>query len=53
MTIAELEQEVGISQGSIHAILFDDLKMRRVSPKFVSRQPTTDQMECIPDDGAV
>ncbi|PNF16630.1 hypothetical protein B7P43_G06426 [Cryptotermes secundus] len=32
MTIAELEQEVGISHGSIHAILSDDdLKMRRVS----------------------
>jgi histone-lysine N-methyltransferase SETMAR len=27
MTIAELEQEVGISHGSIYAILFDDLKM--------------------------
>ncbi|PNF43072.1 hypothetical protein B7P43_G02720 [Cryptotermes secundus] len=31
MTIAELEQEVGVSHGSIHAILFDDLRMRRVS----------------------
>jgi hypothetical protein len=31
MTIVELEQEVGISHGSIKAILSDDLKMRRVS----------------------
>ena len=42
----ELEREVGISHGSIHAILSDDLKMRRVSAKFVPRQLTTDQMEC-------
>jgi len=42
----ELEQEVGISHGSIHAILSDDLKMRRVSAKSVPRQLTTDQMEC-------
>jgi len=46
MTIVELEQEVGISHRSIHAILSDDLKMRRVSAKFVPRQLTTDQMEC-------
>jgi len=46
MAIMELEQEVGISHGSIHAILSDDLKMRRVSEKFVPRQLTTDQMEC-------
>ena len=31
MTIVELEQEVGISHGSINAILSDDLKVRRVS----------------------
>ena len=46
MTIVELEQEVGISHGSIHAILSDDLKMRRVNAKFVPRQLITDQMEC-------
>ncbi|XP_033608995.1 uncharacterized protein LOC117282638 [Cryptotermes secundus] len=46
MTIAELEQEVGISHRSNHAILSDDLKMRRISAKFVLRQLTTDQMEC-------
>jgi hypothetical protein len=42
----ELKQEVGISHGSIDVILSDDLKMRRVSAKFVPRQLTTDQMEC-------
>jgi len=46
MTTVEMEQEVGISHGSIHAILSDDLKMRRVSAKFVPMQLTTDQMEC-------
>ena len=46
MTIVELEQEVGIYHGSIHAILSDDLKMRRVSAKLVPRQLTTGQMEC-------
>ena len=46
MTTVELEQEVGISHGSIHAILSKDLKMRRVSAKFVPRQLTMDQMEC-------
>jgi len=46
MTIVELEQEVGISHGSIGAILSDDLKMRLNSAKFVLRQLTTDQMEC-------
>jgi hypothetical protein len=46
MTIMELEQEVGISHRSIHAIFSSDLKMRHVSAKFVPRQLTTDQMEC-------
>jgi len=46
MTIVELEQEVGISHRSIHAILSNDLKMRCVSAKFVPMQLTTDQMEC-------
>jgi hypothetical protein len=46
MIIVELEQEVGISHGPIHAILSDDLKMRHVSAKFVPKQLTIDQMEC-------
>ena len=41
-----MEQEVGISHGSIHAILSDDLKMTRVRAKFVPRQLTTNRMEC-------
>lgn len=45
MTIDELAQEVGISHGSIHAILSDDLKMKRVSAKFVPRLLNPDQME--------
>jgi hypothetical protein len=46
MTIMELEQEVGISHRSIHALLSDNLKMRRVSVKSVPRQLTMDQMGC-------
>ncbi|PNF17157.1 hypothetical protein B7P43_G09084 [Cryptotermes secundus] len=46
MTITELEQDVDICHGSIHAILSDDVKMRQVSAKFVMRQLTMDQMEC-------
>ena len=42
----ELEQEFGISHGSIHAIPSDDLKMRCGSAKFVPRQLTANQMEC-------
>lgn len=45
MTIDELAQEMGISHGSIHAILSDDLKMKRVSAKFVPRLLNPDQME--------
>jgi len=41
MTIVELEQEVGISHGSIHVILSDSFKMRCVGAKFVQRQLTT------------
>jgi len=46
ITAVELEQDVGISHGSIHAILSDNLKLRHVSAKFVLRQLTTDQIEC-------
>jgi hypothetical protein len=46
MTIVELEQEVGISYGSIHVILSNSLKIRRANAKFVPRQLTADQMEC-------
>jgi histone-lysine N-methyltransferase SETMAR len=46
MTIVDLAQEIGICIGSIHVILSNDLKMRRVSAKFVPRQPITDQKDC-------
>ena len=46
ITIMEVEQEVGISHESIHANLSNNLKMRRVSAKFVLRQLIVDQMEC-------
>ena len=46
LSLVELEQEVGISHGSSHAIMTEDLKMRRVSAKFVPRRLTTDQTEC-------
>ncbi|GBN72262.1 hypothetical protein AVEN_201323-1 [Araneus ventricosus] len=44
MTIDELAQEVGISEGSIHAILSDDLNMKSVSVKFVPRLLNPDQI---------
>ncbi|XP_066581459.1 protein GVQW3-like [Prorops nasuta] len=45
MTIDELSQEVDISHGSTHAILSEDLKIKRVSAKFVPRQLLPDQMK--------
>ncbi|GBO03739.1 hypothetical protein AVEN_253828-1 [Araneus ventricosus] len=44
MTIDELTQEVG-SHGSIHSILSDDLKIKRVGPKLLPRLLNPDQME--------
>jgi hypothetical protein len=35
VTVRELVEDVGISTGSIHSILTDDLALRRVSTKFV------------------
>ena len=37
VTIRELVEEVGISTGSVHSILADDLALRRVSTKFVPK----------------
>jgi transposase len=34
VTVRELVEEVGISNGSVHSILTDDLSMQRVSAKF-------------------
>jgi len=35
VTVRELAEEVGISTGSVHSILTDNLPLRRVSAKFV------------------
>ena len=37
VTVRELAEEAGISTGSVHFILTDDLAMRRVSAKFVRK----------------
>ena len=37
--------EVGISTGSVHSILTEDLRMRRVSAKFVPKLLTEEQKE--------
>ena len=37
LTIQEIVAEVGISTGSIHSILTEDLNLRRVSAKFVPK----------------
>ena len=35
VTVRELAEEVGISTGSVHSILTDNLVLRRVSAKFI------------------
>jgi hypothetical protein len=37
VAVRELEEEVGISAGSVHSIVTDDLALRRVSVKFVPK----------------
>jgi hypothetical protein len=37
MTVVQIAAEVGLSVGSVHAILKEDLGMRRVCVKFVPR----------------
>jgi len=44
VTVRELAEEVGISTGSVHSILTDDLSMRRVSAKRGSCIMTTHQL---------
>jgi hypothetical protein len=46
MTIVQIAAEVGLSVGSVHTILKEDLGMRRVCAKFVPRLLSVDQMEC-------
>ena len=43
VTVRELAEEVGISTGSVHSILTDDLAMRRVYAKFMPKLLTMEQ----------
>ena len=45
LTIREIVEEVGISRGSIHSILIEDLCMQRVSAKFILKLLTEQQKE--------
>lgn len=45
LTVRELSDDLGISIGSCHMILTEDLGMRRVAAKFVPRLLTADQKE--------
>ena len=42
----EMAQELEISVGSVHTILCNHLKMRRVSARWVPHRLTSDQAEC-------
>ena len=44
-TVREIVAEVGISTGSVHSILTEDLNLRRVSAKFVTKLLTEQQKE--------
>jgi hypothetical protein len=46
VTVVQIAAEVGLSVVSVHAILKEDLGLRRVCGKFVSRLLSDDQMEC-------
>jgi DNA-binding Xre family transcriptional regulator len=45
LTVKELTNEVGISIGTCHSILSDELGMKRVSAKLVPKLLTEEQME--------
>ena len=45
LTVQEIVAEVGISAGSVHSILTEDLNLRRVSAKFVPKLLTEQQEE--------
>ena len=45
VTVRELAEDAGISPGSLHSILTDNLTMRRVSAKFVPKLLTIEQKE--------
>ena len=48
-TIDEVSMLVGISHGTCHKILTENLKMRRVASKFVPRLLSVDQRQQRPD----
>ena len=45
VAIQEIAGQLGISTGSVHTILTDDLNLQRVSVKFVSKMLTEQQKE--------
>ena len=45
LTVQEIVAEVGISTGSVHSILTEDLNLRRASAKFVPKLLTEQQKE--------
>ena len=45
LTLRKIVEEMGISRGSVHCILTEDLCMRRVSAKFIPKLLTEQQKE--------
>ncbi|PNF42543.1 hypothetical protein B7P43_G06927 [Cryptotermes secundus] len=43
ITVRELVNEIGVSIGSVHSILTEDLGMRRVNPNFLNTVITGDE----------
>ena len=43
LTLSEIVKEMGISRGSVHFILIEDLCMRRLSVKFIPKLLTEQQ----------
>lgn len=61
LTVREIANDIGISEGSAHTILTEDLSMRRVAAKFVPKllsceqkefrlDVAQDMLECVSDD---
>jgi hypothetical protein len=46
ITVREIATELGVSIGSVHSILTENLHMRRVSTKFVPKRLTMEQKQC-------
>jgi hypothetical protein len=49
LTVREIANDIGISDGSAHAILTDDFGMRRVAAKFVPKLLSCEQKELLLD----